>query len=153
MRRSSHAIVAVVHAQDTSTVAQRARQVSTAVALLFGVLFMHALLLSPPAETHAQTVVAGTGDAPDHHANSMRTVTAMPAIAATCDHQCGGEHNGMHTCPAVIAVIAGILLVRPQWSTAYPSTSPQSLFSLGGASCRAPPWTTLTLSELSVLRV
>ena len=114
------------------------------LALLGGIVTMHAVAVMPSHQGHGDTVaMAATGA--HHHANDT-----------TCgDDGCGSGHTGMHGCVFVmtaVSVIAGLALlcwVGVGRVTAFVA----QLFHQRRRRQRAPPWTVLSLFELSILRV
>ncbi|MFH5227562.1 DUF6153 family protein [Antrihabitans spumae] len=127
------------------------------MAVLFGVLFMHSLPLAHPARAH----VASAAHVPDGHAHSH---DASAAIAPTAgvpslqSGQCTGDcssHSGMqHLCLAVLTIAAALIVVKsmsPTSTTDHHHHCMASWFRIHSG--RAPPWTTPTLAQLSVLRV
>ena len=113
------------------------------LALLCGIVTMHAVAVMPGHQSHGDTVAMATTGA--HHANDT-----------SCgDDGCGSGHTGMHGCVFVmtaVSVIAGLTLlcwVGVGRITAFVARP----FHQRRRRQRAPPWTVLSLFELSILRV
>ena len=115
--------------------------------LLAGVLGMHSLVgMGMPAATPSAGAMVMTDAHP-----------TVPPVNVDAMHSHGGghgQHATMHECLAVLAtaVLAVILMLLALGTNVTPPTRHRqraARTSLG----RAPPWTTPTLAELSVLRV
>ena|ERR1035437_6968068 len=116
--------------------------------ILVGVIGMHSLAaVNVPAPTATS-------------ADAMVMPDAQPAVAAVnlgtvSSHGGGhGQHATMHECLAVLAtaVLAVILMLLALGTNVTPPTR-HRLRAARTSLVRAPPWTTPTLAELSVLRV
>jgi hypothetical protein len=119
------------------------------VALLAGIVTMHAVTFTLGHDHDAQPTIAATA----HQHSSGEHADQAPA---PCDgDDCGQHHTGLHGCLFVmtaVAIIAGLvmlcwlghrgaMLVAPKIRRGYRRRQ------------RAPPWTVLTLHQLSILRV
>ena len=120
------------------------------LALLGGIFTMHAVAVMPGRQGHGDTVaMASTGERHATGAHHQSTDTSCG------DDGCGSRHTGMHGCVFImtaVSVIAGLALLC--WVGVGRVTS------FVAALCRhrrrrqcAPPWTILSLFELSILRV
>lgn len=151
------------------------------LALLAGIVAMHAAVFATPA-THdttapihgsanapntsdpatAQFAVAGAANTADAHATPpyASAVTGGHGAAPIhtdfgCDMAGCGAHAGLHGCVFILVaagfVLALVLLYR------VPATGPGPRRALPGFRRapreRAPPWTVLSLSQLSILRI
>lgn len=119
------------------------------LALLGGVVTMHAVTF---ALGHDHDAPAATTATMQHHTTSEH---AAPAPAPCDADDCSQHHTGLHECVFImtaIAVIAGLtmlcwigfsrtVLVAPKFGRSYRRRQ------------RAPPWTVLSLHQLSILRV
>jgi hypothetical protein len=120
------------------------------LALLGGIVTMHAVAVMPGHQGHhAVVTVAATGQ---HHATS----THHQSTDSSCgDDGCAPRHGGMHGCVFIVtavSVIAGLVLlcwVGVGRVTAFVA----ALCRHRRRRQRAPPWTVLSLFELSILRV
>lgn len=117
-------------------------RVALLLALLGGIVTMHAVAIVPGH--HAQTDTVAVANA-HHHADDT-----------SCgDDGCGSRHTGMHGCVFIVtavSVIAGLALLC--WvGVGRITASVAQLFHHRRRRQRAPPWTVLSLSELSILRV
>lgn len=120
------------------------------LALLGGIVTMHTVAIVPQHQAHGDTVAmatAGAGHAMGAHHQSTDTSCG--------DDGCGSRHGGMHGCVFImtaISVIAGLALlcwVGVGRVTAFVA----ALCHHRRRRQRAPPWTVLSLFELSILRV
>jgi hypothetical protein len=117
-------------------------RVALLLALLGGIVTMHAVAIVPEHHAHGSTVIMAMA----HH---QSTDTSCG------DDGCGSRHGGMHGCVFImtaISVIAGLALlcwVGVGRVTAFVA----ALCHHRRRRQRAPPWTVLSLFELSILRV
>jgi hypothetical protein len=117
------------------------------MALLGGIVTMHAITVTPghdPAHSTPMTVA--------HHAMGGHTDAADQPCQGK---NCGQRHSGLHGCVFIMTAIAFVAaLALLCWVGITRST----LIAAGlQRRCRrrqrAPPWTVLSLSELSILRI
>ncbi|MGW4769165.1 DUF6153 family protein [Nocardia sp. NPDC004278] len=114
--------------------------------LLAGIVAMHAgvFTVATPA---------------DHHHGTM--TMAMPAehdatTGSDCtDDGCGNAHGGMHACVFILTAVAlALMLVLLYWITLdRPGGGVSKPRQWRPMRERAPPWTVLSLAELSILRI
>ena len=115
------------------------------VMLLGGIITMHAVTVTVGHDAVASTSTVG------HHAKSGH---AQPADTPCAPDDCQ-QHTGLHGCVFIltaIAIAAGLMLLC--WigiDRAEPLSS--RMRRLCRRRQRAPPWTVLSLYELSILRV
>jgi hypothetical protein len=125
-------------------------QVLLLLALLGGIVTMHAVAITPGHGAHQ--AMAGMPKMAGHHAMVGHEKPAdMP-----CDtDDCVPQHAGMHGCVFVmtaVTVLAGLALLY--WvGVARMTLMVLQLRHRCRRRERAPPWTVLSLSELSILRV
>lgn len=117
------------------------------LALLAGIVTMHAVAIVPEHRAHG--AMAG-----------MDTGHAMAAHHQSTDTSCGGDgcaprHGGMHGCVFVMTAVPFIVgLALLCWVGVGRVTAfVAALCRHRRRRQRAPPWTVLSLSELSILRV
>lgn len=112
--------------------------------LIAGIIGMHSL-----AVTSAHT--------PSHHAQAaVPRHASAPAVQTSMSDACNcNGHNGFHACVFVITellTIAGLALLY--WLGVTPEENVQARIRQAlRRRQRAPPWTVLTLAELSLLRI
>lgn len=119
------------------------------VALLGGIVTMHAVTFTLGHDHDAQSAMAATSQ---HHTTGGHADPAAPPCDAD---DCGQQHTGLHGCVFVmtaVAIIAGLALLY------WIGTQPVGLLAPKIRRCyrrrqRAPPWTVLSLHQLSILRV
>jgi hypothetical protein len=117
------------------------------MALLAGIVSMHAVTVTPghdPAHS-APTTVA-------HHVMGGHSDSADQSCQGD---NCGQHHTGLHACVFIVTAIsfvAGLALLCWVGITRATLTAPQ-LQRRCRRRPRAPPWTVLSLSELSILRI
>ncbi|EID81375.1 putative membrane protein [Rhodococcus opacus RKJ300 = JCM 13270] len=139
---------------------QHLLRVAAVVAVLFGVLLMH----SSPLLDHTGGHPTSSGHDSGVHAHSHDAAAApmpMPledfpvALAGTgCEGGDCTDHSGLHLCMAVMTIAAALVLARWYATATTGETAVHSLRALlRHRAGRAPPWTTPTLAQLSVLRV
>lgn len=117
------------------------RRVVGVVVLMLGIIGMHSLVVAPGHAMAAESMAVM------HHVEAA-------AVVATDACDCGG-HHGFHACVFVMAELIGLAgLLLSYWigDTAHPRM-PARVRELLRRRQRAPPWTVLTLSELSLLRI
>lgn len=118
------------------------------LALLGGIVTMHAVAVMPGHRAHE---VATSIPAVGHHAIGGHNEPAD----TSCDDGCVPSHAGMHGCVFVMtamAFIAGLALLC--WiGVGRVALIVSQLRHQGRRRQRAPPWTVLSLFELSILRV
>jgi len=124
-----------------------------ALALLAAVLLMHTAIGLPEVLAHADHPEAG--HAVRMAAAPVADVQLHPAPGASCDAPGGcGTHSMLHLCLAILgsalaAVALLALAIRGPRSVPRMLRLPRGYAAWG----RAPPWTVVSLSQLSVLRV
>lgn len=114
-------------------------------ALVVGVVTMHALVVGCGHVAPRHTVTAA-----DQGANRSHSDSDQPCDVGDC-----AGHSAFHTCLFVmtaIPTIAGLVLLYWVGVSGSASTAPQRLQGQARRQ-RAPPWTVLSLPELSILRV
>ncbi|WP_235892531.1 DUF6153 family protein [Mycolicibacterium hodleri] len=119
------------------------------VVLLGGIVTMHAVTFTLGHDHAAQTSLAATSQ---HHTLGGHADLADPPCDA---HDCGQQHTGLHGCVFIItaiAIIAGLAMLC--WVATRRTTlfAPKTRRSYRRRQ-RAPPWTVLSLHQLSILRV
>ncbi|WP_433759000.1 DUF6153 family protein [Nocardia sp. CA-135398] len=125
------------------------------VVLLAGIVAMHAGVFSVTT-THA--VHAAKAD--DHTMMAMPTTPMATENNATAesdctDDGCGAAHGGMHACVFILTAVAvALMLVLLYWITLdRPGGGMSKPRQWRPMRERAPPWTVLSLAELSILRI
>jgi hypothetical protein len=116
-------------------------------ALLVGIVTMHAVTF-----TLGHHAVPSTLTTVEHHAMGGH---ADPTTTPCDTDNCGQQHTGLHGCVFImtaISVVAGLALLCWIGHSRASHIAP-SLHRRCGRRQRAPPWTVLALSELSILRV
>jgi len=116
-------------------------------ALLGGIVTMHAVSF-----TLGHHAVSSTPTTVEHHAMGGH---ADPTTTPCDADSCGQQHTGLHACVFImtaLSVLAGLALLCWVGSNRVMLIAPQ-LRRRCRRRQRAPPWTVLTLSELSILRV
>ena len=117
------------------------------IVLVVGVLGMHAVtgpptsapadaMISMPMSTAAPTDIAASGPADEGHAPT-------------------GGHSMLNMCLAVLGSLVALVLLAAlgaRWSASSAALTSQRLPAVSRAG-RAPPWTVLSLHQLSLLRV
>ena len=137
---------------------QQLLRVAAVVAVLFGVLLMHSSPLLDHTGGHATESVhdsGGHGHSPEA-ATEPVALSALPAaLAGTgCEGGDCADHSGLHLCMAVVTIAAALVLARWYATAAAGELTVHGLRApLPIQAGRAPPWTTPTLAQLSVLRV
>jgi Family of unknown function (DUF6153) len=117
------------------------------LALLVGIVTMHAVDVSLD---HAPVHSTLTGV--EHHAMGRH---AEPADAPCEGDGCGQQHTGLHACVFImtaLSVLAGLALLCWVGLSRMMLIAPQLRHRCRRRQ-RAPPWTVLSLHELSILRV
>lgn len=112
--------------------------------LIAGIIGMHSLVVTP-------------GHGPSHHSQAAvhqhaSAPAAQTSLSDACD--CNG-HNGFHACVFVMTELLTILgLALLYWLGVAPAQNVQARIRQAlRRRQRAPPWTVLTLAELSLLRI
>lgn len=125
---------------------------SVIAAVLLGMILMHSTPVATPTTTAVAATVHQSTVPPERSGNANLTSSAAGECAGGdhCDHGIG-----LHLCMAVMAMMGLLTFVRrylalPTADTG--STRPRASW-LRHRLGRAPPWTTPTLAQLSVLRV
>ncbi|MUL74481.1 DUF6153 family protein [Mycolicibacterium sp. CBMA 226] len=125
----------------------RPRAIGWAVGLLVliaGIVGMHSLIVTSahPTSHHARAAAHRHASAP----------AAQTSLSDACD--CNG-HNGFHACVFVMTELLTILgLALLYWLGVAPERHVQARIRQAlRRRQRAPPWTVLTLEELSLLRI
>lgn len=119
------------------------------VVLLGGIVTMHAVTFTLGHDHDAQPAMAATSQ---HHTASGH---AAPASAPCDGDDCGQQHTGLHGCVFImtaIAIIAGLAMLCWIGTRNAVLIAPKIRRS-NRRRQRAPPWTVLTLHQLSILRV
>ncbi|MDX5961946.1 DUF6153 family protein [Rhodococcus opacus] len=139
---------------------QQLLRVAAVIAVLFGVLLMHSSPLLDHTGGHATESAHDSGaHAPSHSHEAAAEPVALGALpAALAGTGCEGgvctDHSGLHLCMAVVTIAAALVLARWYATATTGEAAVHSLrLSLHIQAGRAPPWTTPTLAQLSVLRV
>lgn len=118
----------------------RRRRLIAVLVLAFGIVGMHSLAVVPGHEMEHLSVL---------HVSAS---TPVVALADACD--CNG-HNGFHACVFILTsmlTLAALALLC--WIGAVGDLRvPARVRELLRRRQRAPPWTVLTLAEMSLLRI
>lgn len=126
--------------QTYPTAPTRCRRLIAALVLALGIVGMHSLAVVPGHDMGHLPVVHVSASAP------------VVALADTCD--CNG-HNGFHSCvfilTSMLALAALALLCRIGAGDGL--RVPTRVRELLRRRQRAPPWTVLTLAQMSLLRI
>ncbi|WP_107659226.1 DUF6153 family protein [Nocardia suismassiliense] len=125
--------------------------------------------MAMPAEPMATVVFADRHDPVDHGHEQATDLTAMPTVAQLgaslgehaapdldcADDGCGGTHGGMHGCVFILAaaVLLFALVLLYRMALDRPGNGVARLRHRRPRRERSPPWTVLTLAELSILRI
>ena len=120
------------------------------VALLGGIVTMHAVTFTLGHDHDAQPAMAATSQ---HHTTEGH---AAPASAPCDGDDCGQQHTGLHGCVFVmtaIAIIAGLAMLCWVGTRRFLESLAPKIRRGFRRPERAPPWTVLTLHQLSILRV
>ncbi|KQY09279.1 hypothetical protein ASD37_02120 [Mycobacterium sp. Root135] len=119
------------------------------VALVGGIITMHAVTFTLGHDHDAQTAMAPTSQ---HHTTGGH---AAPAPAPCDGDDCGQHHTALHGCVFIMSAIAIIAaLAMLCWIGTRSSVLVAPKIRHGHRRRqRAPPWTVLTLHQLSILRV
>lgn len=125
--------------------------------LLAGIVAMHAAVFAMPG--HADAAFS------DHAAMAMPTPATESATSPDTDRGapgadcagdgCGGTHGGMHGCVFILAAAALLLALVLLYRIAVerPGNAVARLRHWRPRRERSPPWTVLSLAELSILRI
>lgn len=120
------------------------------VALLGGIVTMHAVTFTLGHDHDAQSAMAATMQ---HHTTGGH---ADPA-PAPCDDDCGPQHTGLHGCVFVmtaIAIIAALAMLCWIGTRSAVLVTPKIRRSHRRRQrAPPPPWTVPSLHQLSILRV
>jgi hypothetical protein len=153
----------VVHVNTTGSVRGVAARWALAVALVVGVLGMHALMGPPVLAASGDAASAGmttsTGTArevPGGTTDAGRPALRGDGSSPTNEHSPAGGHSMLTTCLAVLSSLAAaVLLVSALARRPARVDRPAGARSVGHLSClgRPPPWTVPSLHQLSLLRV
>lgn len=112
--------------------------------LIAGIIGMHSLTVTP---THG----------PSHHAQvTVHQHAGVPAAHTSLSDACNcNGHNGFHACVFIMTELLTILgLALLYWLGVAPQRHVQARIRQAlRRRQRAPPWTVLTLAELSLLRI
>ncbi|MFB8281748.1 DUF6153 family protein [Nocardia colli] len=148
--------------------------------LLAGIVAMHAAVFAvhgeaAAADHHAMAAVDitpdpmsvehGSAGKDDRSLPAMSMAVTGPAVLSDANHVvpkpncagdgCGGTHGGMHGCVFILAaaalLLALVLLYR--LGVARPGNAVARLRHRRPRRERSPPWTVLSLAELSILRI
>ncbi|ELB90950.1 putative membrane protein [Rhodococcus wratislaviensis IFP 2016] len=147
-----------VKALGATPTMQHLLRVAAVVAVLFGVLLMHSSPLLDHTGGHATESAHDSGAHGHSHeaAAAPMALGDLPvALAGTgCEGTDCGDHTGLHLCMAVMTIAAALVLARWYATAAAGEAAVHGLRAqLRIHAGRAPPWTTPTLAQLSVLRV
>ncbi|WP_433731702.1 DUF6153 family protein [Nocardia sp. CA-129566] len=116
------------------------------LALLAGIVAMHAgvFTVAPSPADHHGTITMATPA--EHDATTGSDCT---------DDSCGNPHFGMHACVFILTTVAlALMLVLLYWVTLdRPGGGVSKPRQWRPMRERAPPWTVLSLAELSILRI
>ncbi|WP_284236237.1 DUF6153 family protein [Mycobacterium antarcticum] len=119
------------------------------VALMGGIVTMHAVTFTLGHDHGAQPAMAATSQ---HHTTGGHAAPASPP----CDgDDCGQQHTGLHGCVFVmtaVAIVAGLAMLCWIGTRNAVLVAPKTRRGHRRRQ-RAPPWTVLTLHQLSILRV
>lgn len=116
------------------------RRLVGVLVLVLGIIGMHELSVVPGhASSHAPQVVH----------------VSAPAAAAAVDDCSGDAHCGFHACVFVLTSVLGLaaLTLLCRIGAAGDLCAPARIRELLRSRQRAPPWTVLTLAEMSLLRI
>ncbi|MEU2004614.1 DUF6153 family protein [Rhodococcus sp. NPDC019627] len=148
----------VVKVLGTTPTVQQLLRVTAVVAVLFGVLLMHSSPLLDHSAAHptsSESASAGHVHAHDAAAVPVALGDIPVVLAGTgCEGTDCSDHTGLHLCMSVMTIAAALVLAR--WyatATTGDTAVPRLRALLRHRAGRAPPWTTPTLAQLSVLRV
>jgi len=114
--------------------------------LLGGIITMHAVTFTLGHDHGAQPATA------QHHSAGGH---AAPAPGPCDGDDCGQHHTGLHGCVFImtaIAIVAGLTMLWWIGSRCVALVAPKFGRTLRRRQ-RAPPWTVLSLHQLSILRV
>jgi hypothetical protein len=121
-------------------------QVLLLLALLGGIVTMHAVAITPGPDATGMHAMAGHQQMGGHE---------KPADTPCDTDDCAPQHAGMHGCVFVmtaVSVLGGLALLY--WiGVARTTLIVSQLRHRCRRRERAPPWAVLSLSELSILRV
>ncbi|MEV6134840.1 DUF6153 family protein [Nocardia sp. NPDC051990] len=125
---------------------------TTGLVRVLGVL----VLLAGIAAMHAGVFAVAPAD--DHHTMSTMALPADRSATAgpdCTDDGCGHAHGGMHACVFILTAVAvALTLVLLYWITIdRPGGGSSKPRQWRPVRERAPPWTVLSLAELSILRI
>jgi hypothetical protein len=119
------------------------------VILLGGIVTMHAVTFTLGHDHDAQSTMTATVE---HHSTGGH---AFPAPAPCDGDDCGQQHTGLHGCVFIVtafAIVAGLAMLF--WvGTRSAVLDALKIRRSYRRRRRAPPWTILTLHQLSILRV
>jgi hypothetical protein len=138
-----HGHVAVVR---RVTALPRARRMLLLMALLVGIVAMHALTIAPGNDSTHNTTTTVAHHSSDGHNNSADE----PCQSNCCQHQ-----SGLHEC-VFIMTVTSIASGPTLWcwvGIAVATLLAPLLLHLCRRRQRAPPWTVRSLFELSILRI
>jgi hypothetical protein len=118
--------------------------------LLMGIVAMHALMFAIGHDSATAMIAAGHG-----HSVSLHADDHPDAAVQSCPDGCGNHHAAFHACVFIMSITAFVVgLATLCWigiARAQHATSKLRHRWLGRE--RAPPWTVLSLPELSMLRI
>ena len=121
------------------------------VALLGGIVAMHAVTFTL-GHDHDHAHTATTATTTQHHTTGSH---AAPAPAPCGGDDCGQQHTALHGCVFVmtaLTIVTGLALLC--WIRTRSAVLVAPKIRRGQRRRqRAPPWTVLTLHQLSILRV
>ncbi|PBC35442.1 hypothetical protein CJ179_48540 [Rhodococcus sp. ACS1] len=146
-----------VKALGATPTMQHLLRVAAVVAVLVGVLLMHSSPLLDHTGGHAtESAHDSGGHGHSHEAAEPMALGDLPvALAGTgCEGTDCDDHTGLHLCMAVVTIAAALVIARWYATAAAGEAAVHGLRApLPIRAGRAPPWTTPTLAQLSVLRV
>lgn len=129
-----------------------------ALAVLFGVLLMHSAPMPFAAaegiSEHTMTATTITPSNLGGQSSASSTQTMESVSAAHCGNGCTDHVSAMHLCLAIVGAFAALTALRAIVNgVAVTSSRAARIPTARHRPGRPPPWTILTLFELSVLRI
>ncbi|MEV6277994.1 DUF6153 family protein [Nocardia sp. NPDC051832] len=143
--------------------ASGATRMLAVLALLAGIVAMHAGVFTPPS--HHTTITADHSQSSDRHSgvpmdagtapHEHSPESAAPAGTGCAGADCDSGHAGLHGCVFILTALGlALLLVLLYYVAAGSAGGPLTLPRQWRAEReRPPPWTVLSLAELSILRI
>lgn len=129
-----------------------------ALVVLFGVLLMHSAPMSFTSAAgigeHSMTPTMSTPPPVSEHSAALSAPATESASPAYCGNGCGDHSSAMHLCLAIVGVVAALAVSRAiVVDFAGSLVHAARMSTVRHRTGHPPPWTILTLSELSVLRI